>query len=256
MNFEEFNLIVSMYLRMTTLCQSIQKHPNVDVDLIKAQGKKNAGSNVIFSPEEGSICQNLNDGRKVDIAFATCPSISRIAQEEILFARLGVVTVEWSPVPLKQSELTSTFITQSNDEYSNLHGPLPLAGLQTLKYQCPSCHIEKAPFNASFKTIPDIPKVGNPFEVRYIVTNQTKSHQRLRVVMNDSESTFPSNSMLISGLINCEIVLGPNEEKSVSYSLLVTQAGMTSFPAPDISSLRYNTWIVHGSCMNKVFVSP
>lgn len=215
---------------------------------------KNSNSNILFCPSKENICQILGSGMNVSVTFAVRPSISDHCQNDFISARLGVVTVEWSPVSLKKPDTTPT--PRTIDEYSEVHGPLVLKSVQSLKFHCPSCHVEKTPFDASLKTIPEIPKVGNPFEVRYLISNQTNLHQRLRVMMNDSDSTDPSNSMLISGVINGEIILGPLEKKILSYSMLVTKVGKTSIPALDVSSLRYNTWVVHGSSMNKIFVSP
>ena len=217
--------------------------------------KKNDNtSNVIYSSDKDGICKKLNSGMKVSITFAARPSISENSQEEHISSILGTISLDWSPVPLQKLEYHQT--KQMNDEFREYHGPLPVKNLQHIRYHCPSCHVEKTPFEASFKTNPDVPKVGNPFEVRYLIVNRTKLHQRLRVMMNDSESTAPSNYMLVSGVINGEIILGPHEEKLLSYSLLVTKVGKVTIPSLDVSSVRYNTWIIHGSTMKKIFISP
>ncbi len=229
-----------------------QEKSDFKVELIRSKNRDT--SNVLYSPGQEGICKSLNHGMKVDIAFAVRPVILAKSKKESAVGHLGTISLDWSPVPLQKSDCH--MILQKNDKFNGLHGPLPVKSLQPLHYDCPSCHVEKTPFEASFQTIPDIPKVGNPFEVRYQITNCTKFHQRLRVVMNDSESTAPSKNMLISGIINGEINLGPLEDKVLSYSLLVTKVGQTTIPSLDVSSIRYNTWIVHGTTMNKIFVSP
>ena len=72
--------------------------------------------------------------------------------------------------------------------------------------------------------------------------------------MNDSETSASSQNMLVSGTINGEISLGPLEIKNLSYVLLVTKVGDITIPTIDVSSIRYNSWVVHGS--NRIFVSP
>lgn len=191
---------------------------------------------------------------KLNIAFATRPSIPQHSKKEFVSGRLGSICFDWLPIPFQKSD--DDLISQQHGEFHNLHGPLPVKKLQSLRYPCPSCHIENTPFDASFQTLPCIPRVGHPFEVIYLLRNQTTLHQRLRVMMNDSDSTIPSNSMLISGVINGEIILGPLEEKTLSYSLLVTKVGETTIPSLDVSSIRYNTWIIHGTNMSKIYIAP
>jgi hypothetical protein len=161
--------------------------------------------------------------------------------------------MDWSPVPLQHAD---EIHFQSEDEYRGIHGPLPMKQLKLVRQKGPLCYVEVTPFEASFETIPSMPKVGNPFEVRYKISNKTSLHQKLRVLMNDSDTIVSSNNMLVSGIINGEITLGPLEKKTLSYSLLVTKVGKISIPTFDVSSVRYNTWVVHGSSMDKVFVSP
>lgn len=233
--------------------EEVPKQSALEVELIRPNNKE--ASNILYTPNQDSICKSLSNGMKVNIPFAVRPCISEGFKEESIIGQLGTISLDWSSVPL-QIPGDCHLKLRSNDTHSGFHGPLTVKNLQSLKYHCPSCHVEKTPFEASFQTVPQIPQVGSPFEVRYQIVNRTKFHQRLRVVMNDSDSAFPSNNMLISGVINGEIVLGPLEEKLLSYSLLVTKVGQTTIPSLDVSSIRYNTWIIHGSTMKKIFVSP
>ncbi len=136
----------------------------------------------------------------------------------------------------------------------NNHGPLPLEGLPPLKRTGPIVYVEATPFEASFSTIPSIPKVAAPFEVRYSLTNKTELQQRIKVSMVETEGT--SNGMLVSGVINGEIVLGPMESKVLRYSLLVTKVGKTILPTLNVSCLRYNSWIIRGGEKDSVYVLP
>lgn len=225
-----------------------------DIELISPKEEETKENGLIlFSPKENDLCQTLNSGMKLNIAFTLKPNIREVSSqpEESISTRLGAIAIEWAPIPLR---LSNEMVVNTDDEYQYYHGPLAVKKTRLLKQKGPLCHVEEAPFKASFETIPAMPKVGNPFEVRYEITNKTSNHQRLRVLMNDSESVVSSNSMLVSGIINGEVALGPLEKKILNYSLLVTKVGKTTIPAFDVSSIRYNTWVVRGSC--KIFVSP
>merc|ERR1740124_1509347 len=76
-------------------------------------------------------------------------------------ARLGALTLKWIPLPL----------------------PLPS---NTTLPDGPVCYVESTPFRASRRTIPSVPKVACPFEVRYRIGNRTEMHQKIRVAMNES----------------------------------------------------------------------
>ena len=103
------------------------------------------------------------------------------------------------------------------NEYGGNHGPLSIKKVKVVKQKGPTCYFEMTPFVACFKTIPPMPKVGNPFEVKYQICNKTTLHQRLRVLMNDSDAIVLSYSMLVSGVINREIVLGPLKKKVILF---------------------------------------
>ncbi len=230
-----------------------------DVELVPYAKSNKPQSNIIYSPESNILCQNMNAGTKVNIAFAARATVTRDnmnppTEESIINIRLGAISADWSPVPLELSDET---LFPLKDEYGGNHGPLAIQQVRPVKQKGPICYVEVTPFEASFKTIPPMPKVGSPFEIRYEISNRTNLHQRLRVLMNDSDAIVSSNSMLVSGVINGEIVLGPLEKKTLSYSLLVTKVGKITIPAFDVSSIRYNTWVIHHrSSMDKVFVSP
>ena len=226
---------------------------NCDIVLVSPKEKETEENNVLFTPKKDDLCQTLNSGMKLNITYTLKPSLreTNSPQEESISTRLGAIAIVWVPKPLRLSNQMSI---NTGDDYPSYHGPLPIQSTKPLKHKGPLCHVEETPFKASFETIPAMPKVGNPFEVRYEIINRTSHHQRLRVLMNDSESIGSSNSMLVSGIINGEVALGPLERKILNYSLLVTKVGKITIPAFDVSSIRYDTWVVHGS--NKIFISP
>ena len=225
-----------------------QETSNLNIDLIPS-GQE---SDLLFYPKPNDICRKLDAGFKVNVAYSVRPTIryGNAQQKVSVTAKLGAISIDWSPISLQHSR----------DDKQITHGPLQLEQTspfkQKFKQKGPVCYVEETPFDASFETVPAMPKVGNPFQVKYEITNKTGLHQRLRVLMNDSETIVSSNSMLVSGVINGEIVLGPSEKKVLSYSILVTKVGKIAIPAFDVSSLRYNTWVVKGSTLDKVFVSP
>lgn len=225
---------------------------NCETELIHSGKNYTEQANLLFSPSSNEPCRSLNSGKKVNVTYVVRPRIiNDISQESSCAARLGAVHIEWSPVPLKNTEDVAM---NTEPQFQGYHGPLPVKQARLLKQKGPLCHIEMTPFDASIQVIPPMPKVGRPFEVRYQIVNRTSLHQRLRVLMNDSESIASSNNILISGIINGEMILGPFEKKILSYNVLVTKVGNTATPSFDVSSVRYNSWVVHGS--KKIFVSP
>ncbi len=232
--------------------EELNSHCNVD--LIPSKQTDSGQRDVLFSPRSNDLCKNLNSGTRIDISFTVTPRIKSdisLKEETMKLCRLGAVSIGWSPMPLN---IPTGITINKEDQFRNYHGALPIKPPRSLRQKGPSCYVEVTPFKTSFQTIPAIPQVGNPFEIRYEIVNRTSLHQKLRVLMNDSDVISTSNSMLVSGIINGEIVLGPLEKKIISYSILVTKVGNITTPAFDVSSVRYNSWIVHGS--NKIFVSP
>jgi hypothetical protein len=234
--------------------ESEELNSHCSVDLIPPKQTVMEQKDILFSPRSNDLCKNLNSGTRIDISFTVRPHIKNdvsLKEETVTLCRLGAVSIEWSPTPL---HIPTGITINKEDQFRDYHGALPIKQPKSLRQKGPSCYVEVTPFATSFRTIPAMPQVGNPFEIRYEIVNRTSLHQRLRVLMNDSDAISASNSMLVSGIINGEIVLGPLEKKILSYSILVTKVGNITTPAFDVSSVRYNSWIVHGS--NKIFVSP
>jgi hypothetical protein len=168
-------------------------------------------------------------------------------------SRLGFIVVEWVPIPIAFTGNISPIIDKG--QYGGYHGPLPIQNLASIHLCCPLCYIEATPFAASLTNIPAMPKVTRPFEVHYQISNHTSLHQRLRVAMSETDNPVDSDGILVSGLINGDLVLGPRESKIFSYTLLVTKVGKTALPSLAVSSTRYKTWVINDKQVN-IFVTP
>ena len=212
---------------------------------------------VLYAPKINDFCNQLTNGSKLKIAYTVCPEVKALEIDASEYAQaasapLGAVSIAWTPIPLPKPEHISESMT--NDEFARKHGPLPIKDLPPYSRIGPIFYIEVTPFDGSFETVPSMPRVSVPFEVRYTVKNKTKLQQRIQVSM--TESADATNSMLVSGVINCDLLLGPGESKSLRYSLLVTKVGRTALPALNISSLRFDSWIIKSGNQGSVYVLP
>jgi len=113
--------------------------------------------------------------------------------------------------------------------------------------------VESTPFEAKISSMPQSPKVAVPFEVGFTITNKTTVHQSLKIEMKDSDSRS-STDVLISGLCNGHIYLGPQEQRLIVFYILATKAGKVFLPNLNISSARYNSWVIRG--FPDIFVFP
>jgi hypothetical protein len=168
-----------------------------------------------------------------------------------IHSSLGSLAIDFTPLPLPLPREIAFLHRVAN--YPENHGPLPIQDLQPLERMSQTFCIEASPFSASFETIPSIPTVASPFEVLYTITNKTNNHQRVRISMIESEDTV--SGMLVSGMINGHLVLGPREAKHVSYSILISNVGEAVLPALNVFSLRYNAYIIK-NCSRSIFVMP
>jgi len=242
--------------------------------------------NVLFSPKPNDICHMLRHGSRFTIAYTARPQMTHPhhASNTTLSppntttawrtsARLGALTLKWIPLPLPLPSNTTLPPTHGPDNGCyGYHGPLPVPNLHPILLDGPVCYVESTPFRASRRTIPSVPKVACPFEVRYRIGNRTEMHQKIRVAMNESgvggdgASTASGigvaagggggSGVLVSGLIGGEMSLGPKEVKEFSYLMLFTTVGRSTIPTLHVSSIRYGTWIVHGDKEESVFVTP
>lgn len=175
--------------------------------------------------------------------------------------RLGVIWADWQPVIIPLPENISHLGPEI--ERVGSHGPLRLSDPSTLKFRGPPCYIENAPFETVLESLPPSPRVATPFEMSYRIANKTGMQQKLTVLMrdhasDDRERSSVSEGVLVSGLINGDIILGPFETQTLCYTALATKAGKTTMPALSISSDRYKTWLVKDQMegSREIFVMP
>jgi len=228
--------------------------------------------NILFSPKPNDICHMLRYGSKFNVSFTARPKLishhpnagfSNATAIQYANARLGAIDLNWIPISFPiASDITCTSHHRNDDGCRKYHGPLPIPNLYPIRLNGPVCYVESTPFQASRRTIPPIPKVSTPFEVRYRITNKTEMHQKIRITMNEggddvmSAVTNGDSGVLVSGLIGGEMNLGPMEVKEFSYLMLFTTVGRSTMPTLHVSSIRYGTWIIHGEREESIFVTP
>jgi len=229
----------------------------------------NNNKNILFSPKSNDICHMLRYGSKFNVAFTARPKISHNNEDdnntkmvEHTSTRLGAINLKWIPISLPiAANIKFPSHHRNDDNCRNYHGPLPIPNLHPIRLDGPVCYVESTPFRASRRTIPPIPKVACPFEVRYKVVNRTEMHQKIRIAMNEGGGILggggdTDGAVLVSGIIGGEMNLGPMESKEFSYLMLFTTVGRSTMPTLHVSSMRYGTWIIHGDTEESIFVTP
>lgn len=157
---------------------------------------------------------------------------------------LGNISVDWLP---KQIDLPEEARAVLGPEIQ-AHGPLVSPSPLPVRFKGPLCYIEKAPFKTAFQCRPPVPKVSVPFEVHYSITNDTETHQRLVVALDSGSEFSPGQQIqdiLVCGSLGGTIRLAAFETIVLTYSAIATKPGMTTLPAVNVSSARFNAWIVH-----------
>jgi len=227
-----------------------QADKGCDMELVEDNSTKIA-RNVMFSPKPNDICHILRKGTKLNISSTLRPKMTKHDQDFIT-SSLGQVIVNWTSMSLSSP---SGIRTNINDQFKDYHGPLSIQNSQPIRCYSPVCHIESTPFETSTTIEPPLPKVLTPFQVRYVVTNKTKQLQHLKISMRDIDKDILSSGMLISGVLDGDISLGPKESKVLRYSVLVTRVGKISLPVMSVSSTRYNSWVIR-TTDETFFVTP
>jgi len=167
--------------------------------------------------------------------------------------RLGIIAVNWTSMYLKYPK---NIIPIFNDRYIQYHGPLPVENISPLLFYGPTINVECTPFEASFRCIPEIPRIASIFNMCYTIRNKTHMNQLLKITLNEETDDNSSLSTLITGFTGGKIHLGPEETKEVIYSVFSMQSGMIDLPSINISSLRYKSWVVRGGLRGPTFVMP
>ena len=227
-----------------------QADKGCDVELVVDKSTKTA-RNVMFSPKPNDICHILRKGTKLNVSSTLRPKMTK-EDQNFITSSLGQVIVNWTSISLSSPPGISTNI---NDQFKDYHGPLSIKNSQPIRCYSPVCHIESTPFETSTKIEPPLPKVLTPFQVRYVVTNKTKQLQHLKINMRDVDKDILSSGMLVSGVLDGDISLGPKESKILRYTVLVTRVGKMSLPAMSVSSTRYKSWVIR-TTDETFFVAP
>ena len=184
--------------------------------------------------------------------------ISKTSQYEVVRVSLGTVKIDWCPDHLEFNT------SEAPGKERNLrHGPLKLDSHEPLVYIGPTVKVERVPFTAGLLTFSHSSKVAVPFEVKYWIRNNTQIPQALSVLLDDSMPSQDANSpsqdnMLVSGMVNGEILLGPQERSTFGYSALALRAGITKLPSLKVSSSRYDAWVIRDGVdeSREVFILP
>jgi hypothetical protein len=220
--------------------------------LLSGKGK----DGVLFEAEEKDPSHKLVLGSKFSLAWITQVAMKSNYLKGSVSAPLGVISVDWSPTPLA---LPKDVSLEGIDGKLTAHGPLPLQKPTTCRFMGPPCYIENAPFETTIESFPALPQVAVPFEVSFRIKNKTALDQKLRIILDHSEAdqTDESNGIMISGLVNGEISLSPNESHILSYTVLATRVGKVLMPKISVASDRYKTWVLReASARRSLFVLP
>jgi hypothetical protein len=215
---------------------------------------------ILYTPSENDTSRRLVEGSKFGLTYTIEPRILDQYMKGSISARLGVIWVDWFPMPMP---LPGDFSESQNGSDVTSHGPLRMLEPSTLKFRGPPCYIENAPFETVLESLPPSPRVATPFVMSYRISNKTGMHQKLSVLMDDQSSGDGSRSsvsegILVSGLVNGDIYLAPFESQTLFYTALATKAGKTTMPALSISCDRYETWVIKDEPESSrvVFVMP
>jgi hypothetical protein len=242
------------------------------VELVN-QTKNDLGSINPQTADTDPLCRILAMGSKLTascnmkVSHANLPSrriFGTTAELKYMEVSLGNVEINWSPVPLHLSESE----TQGNHKMT--HGPLQLETHNPILLRAPQCIVESVPFLSGLKQLPHICKVASPFKVTYWVTNKTPLHQKLTILLDDSSrnsnassddptaSSRTSDDVLVSGLVNGHILIGPHETTTFGYTALALRAGRVKLPSLNVSSDRYKSWVIREAASNfrEVYVLP
>ena len=164
---------------------------------------------------------------------------------------LGTLVVDWLPRPLELP-----FEVSADGKIDGIfgHGPLALENqASSIRFACPQCHVERAPFATLVSVDPQIPTVGQDFSIRYRVENKTEMQQTVAVNWPGDDN---SGSLLISGMMEGTISLGPGETQTIEYTAVALASGRVQLPAASLISTNYRTRIVDETSTQPLFVQP
>ena len=242
------------------VCIKRQTIPEEDPPVEFLLPESNRG-NLLSEGDHPSAPRTLSTGSKLSVAYSVQTKLKPDFVRGGVSAFLGIVEVDWAPVPLILPEETAlgSKLTMGSIE---THGPLALQSPATMRFRGPPCYIESAPFEAKVTRMPSSPSVVTPFEVCYGIENKTDSHQCLTMYLdapplNDGSSS-PRDGLVVSGSTSGELSLGPNEYHTLTFTFLATRPGPLELPGLHIASSRYNSWVIKedGATRNQVYILP
>jgi hypothetical protein len=211
-------------------------------------------NNILYLQKDSDIQKCLTNGSNLQIGYVVKPSMILRDDNSPRVASLPLGGLEVKFLPIGVYNESYPVLQSMMDVFSSYYGPLPIRNLPPYRRSGPICYIEETPFEVSVETIPVMPKVGVPFETCYNILNKTMFQQKLSVSMIENEGSV--SGILVAGYINADIVLGPNENRVLRYSLLATKIGKISPPILNVSSVRNNTWIIRESNQAGIYIMP
>jgi hypothetical protein len=215
-------------------------------------------SNSLYKAGPSGFGRVLAAGSKLSLAYSVQANLKDGFKKGGVTAPFGALSVDWLPSPIALPEE----VPQGSIGLGGIetHGPLVLGSPSTVSVVGPNCYIENTPFEAKLQSVPSAPKVAVPFKLSYQIKNKTSLHQTLSVNMTDAffGGDAQSDGLLISGLVDGELCLAPDEEQILSYTVLGLRAGKIALPSLQISSGRYKSWVIHeGRALNRpLYIFP
>ena len=218
-------------------------------------GKNNSG--LLYRAQPEDPCRRLIRGSKFSLAWTSEVNMASDYLKGSVSAPLGILSIAWAPCPVAlPDEVKDIGYSASITK----HGPLEMDFPIICRFMGPPCYIENAPFETKMDKLPDFLEVATPFDITYYIKNKTPLEQKLNISLTEMEHGVNEHShgFMVAGLATGEISLGPFESHRLAYTAVATRTGAIQAPKLRVSSLRYNTWLIHESNgeIQTLFVAP
>eukprot|EP00977_Amphora_coffeiformis_P018773 scaffold6717_cov160-Amphora_coffeaeformis.AAC.1 len=257
-NSNETSLIDGEWATQKCILQATEPDLDVELSSIRFEGNDESLQTKLLSSTDGKVyTANPKDPSRIlsgSSKFSAAYTIQVLLPDGVpgpVKSSMGTLVVDWLPRPLE-----FPFEVSPDGKIDGIlgHGPLALENqASSVRFACPSCHVERAPFATSLSVEPPIPKVGQEFSVKYRVENRTESQQVIAVNWAGEED---STSLLVSGLMEGTIALGPGEAQTLAYTAVALVSGHVKLPEAAIISTKYKTRIVDDKSVKAIFVHP
>jgi hypothetical protein len=254
----EISLIHGERTTQKCILQAAEQDLKVELVAARFEGTKDPFQTALLSGKNGTVYEAdsrdpsriLSGSSKFSLVYSVRTNLSENTPGPVT-GSLGTLNVDWLPRPLELP-----FEVSSDGKLGGVTGQGPLAlekQASSVRFSCPPCHVERAPFSASLSVDPPIPKLGQGFDVRYRVENRTNLQQTVTVHWSDHEET---PTLLVSGLIEGSLTLGPGESQTVAYTAVALVSGHIKLPAASLISTKFKTRVVNDEFRHAVFVQP